>query len=89
MMNLHKGFSWYLFAGSQGRAIGRNMFLDGNTFRDSHSVDSKLFVADFQAGVAIAYGAARLSVAQIWRTKEFDGQDGHDEFGAVNLSWHF
>jgi lipid A 3-O-deacylase len=89
MMSQHSGLSWYLFAGSQGRAVGRNLFLDGNTFRDSHSVDRKFFVADFQAGVAIAYGSARLSLAQIWRTKEFDGQDGHDEFGAVNLSWHF
>ncbi len=89
MMSKHSGLSWYLFAGTQGRAIARNMFLDGNTFRDSHSVDSKFFVADFQAGLAIAYGAARLSLAQIWRTKEFEGQDGHDEFGAINLSWHF
>lgn len=89
MMSKHSGLSWYLFAGTQGRAIARNMFLDGNTFRDSHSVDSKIFVADFQAGLAIAYGSARLSVAQIWRTKEFAGQDGHDEFGAINLSWHF
>ena len=89
MMSRHEGLSWYLFAGTQGRAVGRNIFLDGNTFRDSHSVDSKPFVADFQAGIAFAYGSARLSLAQIWRTKEFDGQDGHDEFGAVNLSWHF
>jgi hypothetical protein len=89
MMSKHSGLSWYLFAGTQGRAIARNMFLDGNTFRDSHSVDSKFLVADFQAGLAIAYGPARLSFAQIWRTKEFDGQDGHDEFGAINLSWHF
>jgi hypothetical protein len=89
LMAAHQGLSWYFFAGTQGRAIGRNMFLDGNTFRDSHSVNSKPFVADFQAGLAIAFGSARLSFAQIWRTKEFEGQDGHDEFGAVNLSWHF
>lgn len=89
MMARHSGLSWYLFAGTQGRAVGRNLFLDGNTFRDSHNVDRKFLVADFQAGLAVAYGPARLSIAQIWRTKEFDGQDGHDEFGAINLSWHF
>ena len=47
-----KGFNWYLFAGLEGRAVFRNIFLDGNTFTDSHSVDSKHFVGDIQAGLA-------------------------------------
>lgn len=35
-------FGWYLFAGVEGRAVARNIFLDGNTFRDSRSVDKEL-----------------------------------------------
>jgi len=35
--------SWYLFAGIEGRAVARNIFLDGNTFKDSHSVDKKIW----------------------------------------------
>ncbi len=31
-------FGWYVFAGTDGRAMVRNLFLDGNTFRDSPSV---------------------------------------------------
>src|SRR3546814_11015068 len=31
-----------LFAGVEGRAVLRNIFLDGNTFADSHSVDEAL-----------------------------------------------
>jgi hypothetical protein len=34
----HDGFGWYLFAGIDGRAVARNIFLDGNTFRDSRSL---------------------------------------------------
>ena len=30
---------WYLFAGAEGRAVARNIFLDGNSFRNSRSVD--------------------------------------------------
>lgn len=89
VMNKHTGFSWYLFAGTEGRAVARNLFLDGNTFRDSPSVDSKPFVADFQVGVAMALGSARLSLAEVWRTKEFDEQKEPDKFGTLNLSWHF
>ena len=28
-------WGWYLFAGVEGRAVARNIFLDGNTFSDS------------------------------------------------------
>lgn len=48
-----KGFNWYLFAGIEGRLILHNIFLDGNTFSSSHSVDKKLWVGDLQAGLAI------------------------------------
>lgn len=34
-------FGWYIFAGVEGRAVARNIFLDGNTFRDSRSVKKK------------------------------------------------
>jgi len=36
----------YLFAFVDGRAVGRDIFLDGNTFTDSHSVTRKTFVGD-------------------------------------------
>ena len=82
-------FSWFLFAGVDGRAIARNIFLDGNTFRDSHSVDKKYFVADANAGVAITYDDYRLSYTLNYRTKEFDGQEDGSLFGAVTASTRF
>ena len=41
-----KTYSMYLFAFVDGRAVGRDIFLDGNTFTDSHSVTRKTFVGD-------------------------------------------
>ena len=49
---------WYLFAGFECRLVGRNIFLDGNTFSDSHSMDKRYLVGDFQTGVALTYGRA-------------------------------
>src|SRR3546814_8870959 len=46
-------FGWYFFAGAEGRIVARNIFLDGNTFKDSHSVDKRPLVADLQAGIAV------------------------------------
>lgn len=83
------GFAWYLFAGAQGRAVARDIFLDGNTFSDSHSVDKKTFVGDFQIGAAIAIDNARLAVTQVFRTRKFKCQRQPDRFGAVSLSVRF
>ncbi len=82
-------FSWHLFGGIEGRAVARNIFLDGNTFADSYSVDKKLFVGDASAGIAFTYGHTRLSYALMYRTKEFDKQDDPSIFGTVTLGYRF
>jgi lipid A 3-O-deacylase len=84
-----KTFSWYLFGGVEGRAVARNIFLDGNTFADSYSVDKKPFVADANAGLALTYGDVRMSYAVTYRTHEFDTQDGGNIFGTVSLGYRF
>ncbi|MCP5362094.1 MAG: lipid A deacylase LpxR family protein [Hyphomicrobiales bacterium] len=80
---------WYLFAGFEGRAVARNIFLDGNTFGDSHDVDKKHFTGDFQAGIAFTYKDVRLAYTTVYRTKEYDVQHGGDRFGALTLSVKF
>ena len=45
-------FGWYLFAGVDGQAVGRNIFLDGNTDGNSLRVSHRPFVAEAQAGLA-------------------------------------
>lgn len=83
------GFNWYIFAGTEGRAVLRNIFLDGNTFTDSPSVDKKPLVGDVQAGVASQWGRFQLSYTQIYRSKEYDGQSSGDVFGSLSLSYRF
>ena len=83
------GFAWYFFAGVDGRLVGRNIFLDGNTFADSHSVDKKTAVGDLQFGLAVLAGPFRFSYSQVRRTKEFDGQNQTDRFGAVSVTVKF
>ena len=82
------GFSWYLFAGVEARAVARNIFLDGNTFTDSHSVDKNVLVGEAQVGFAVSLGQYRLAYTHVMRTPEFDGQDA-DMFGSLSLSIAF
>jgi lipid A 3-O-deacylase len=79
-------FGWYLFAGVEGRAVARNIFLDGNTFVDSPHVSKRALVADIQGGLAITYDRLRLSYTQVWRSKEFYGQATPEKFGAISAS---
>jgi len=81
-----RSFSGYFFAGVEGRAVLRNMFLDGNTFGDSHSVEKFPFVGDFQGGFAVVGFDVRAAFTYVVRTREFVLQDGVDRFGAVTLS---
>ena len=69
--------------------VGRNIFLDGNTFADSRSVDKIPVVADFQAGVAVTFQRFRVSYTQDFRSPEFHGQKGFDDFGSLALSLRF
>ena len=78
--------SWSLFAGVQGRAVAHNLFLDGNTFEDSASVDRNPFVLDMQTGVSISAGSVRLAYTYVWRTEEFETQPTRQDFGALSLS---
>ncbi|SLN28824.1 hypothetical protein OCH7691_00962 [Oceanibacterium hippocampi] len=79
----------YFFAGFDGRAVAHNIFLDGNTFTDSRSVDRIPLVADLQLGVAFTWRSTRLAYTYVLRSHEFEGQDSADEFGAISLSFQF
>ena len=80
------GLAWYVFIGAEGRGVAHNIFLDGNSFRRSHSVDKKHFVGDVQGGVALIIGTVRMAYTQVYRTREFDGQEKTDQFGAFSVS---
>ncbi len=80
---------WQIFGGAELRLVGRNIFLDGNTFRKSHRVEKENFVLDLQAGAAITLGKVRVTFTNTFRSKEFVKQDSWDEFGSISLAFHF
>jgi lipid A 3-O-deacylase len=79
----------YLFACTEGRAVMHNIFLDGNTFKDSHSVNSEPVVADCMGGIGVITGQYQIYFAYVDRTKEFDDQEESQKFGSFNISYSF
>ena len=82
-------FGWYLFAGFDGQAVARNIFLDGNTDGFSQRVSHRPFVGEAQAGLAILWRGMRLSYTQILRTPEFFERDRITQFGSFNLTFRY
>ena len=79
---------WYVFAGVQGRAVARNIFLDGNTFVDSPRVDKRILVGDLSAGASVFWlDFAKLDFVFTLRSEEFVGQGAWSRFGGLNLSF--
>ncbi len=77
----------YIFAGFEGRAVARDMFLDGNLWRDSPRVTGRRdFVGDMQFGIALHGGDVQVAFTYVHRTEEFTAQAGPQRFGAVSIS---
>ena len=85
----NQGFGLYVFAMADGRAVLRDIFLDGNTFADSHSVDKKPFVADFGLGIGLAIHGFKLCYTHVLQTKEFSGQEDEQSFGSITVSFTY
>ncbi len=84
---LDRAVSLHVFASFDGRAVARDIFLDGNTFRESHSVDKKHFVGDMSLGIGLIYHRWKVSLARVWRSEEFEGQDEPHQFGSISVSY--
>jgi hypothetical protein len=80
---------WYVFAGGELRAVARDIFLDGNTWKDSHSVGREPFVADLQTGFALLFNRFRLTYTHVFVSPEFKQQSQWDQYGALTLSFNF
>lgn len=87
--NEFKSFSFHLFAAVNGRAVLHDIFLDGNTFSDSHSVSKETFVGDFVLGASLSFRRLKFAYSHVLRTKEFKRQPDTQQFGSISISYTY
>lgn len=84
------GGGGYGFIRVAGRAVEHNLFLEGNSYKDSHGVDGETLVGEIQAGLDVYYHAdgwkLQAGYSQTFVSEEFDGQDGSMGYGSLMLS---
>lgn len=79
----------YVFGGANANLVLRNITLDGNTWKDSPSVDKEWFVPAAEVGMALATRRFTVAFAYVFWGKEFKGQPDNSEFGAFTVSYLF
>ena len=84
-------FAWYVFAGADAQAVGRDIFLDGSTWRqNSPHVSKRAFLGEFQGGAAVMLYGVRVTYTQVFQTPSFSRQrSGLFNFGSLALSARF
>ena len=86
LFSVDKHPSWYFCFGVETRYVVRNIFLDGNSFQESHSIEKEPVVADLQFGFVFKVSNVRLAISNTIRSKEFTIQQNETHYGAVNIS---
>jgi len=76
---------WHVFTEIETRAVARNIFLDGNTRSDSHSVRKRPLVGHLAAGLEYEGTRFGLRITKVVRSKEFYGQVQPDEYGSITF----
>lgn len=85
-----RGFGFYGFVRVAGRAVGHNMLIEGNNFRDSNGESIYNLVGEIQGGVAVQYHWDNISIdlmyGQTVVTPEFREQETTHAYGSLSLA---
>jgi len=86
---LGKEWSVFAFVAFSGELVLRDIFLDGNTFEDSHSVEKENLIGNIVFGLTAQKGAFGASLTQTVKSEDFEGQDGLNTNASVRLLFNY
>ena len=89
LLSLVKNWSVCFNFSMTGSAVARDIFLDGNTFKSSHSVDKNVFVAYASVGLSARYKTFTIDVTNTRNTKKGNKEGALQDVGTVIASWQF
>jgi lipid A 3-O-deacylase len=77
----------YLSAGGSIEAVGRDLFLDGSTFRRSAHTEREALVVSRELGVAARYGRITLEYRAVTQGKDYPAGPSTHPFGIIGVTW--
>ena len=82
-------YGWYLFLNASVSYVANDIFINGSTFHDSHSVDLIHPQATISAGVMANIYNFSILYTLLYSTDEYEGQAEHSRYGSVAVTYHF
>ncbi len=80
---------WYMFVNVQGRFVANDITIDGNTFKDSHSVPLEHWQAAATAGAAFGFKRWAFLLSALVATDRFEGQPDTTKFGSLSVTYNY
>ena len=81
--------AWYLFAHSSASYVANDIFIDGNTFQDSHSVDLINEQMAISAGVMVNIANWSLRYTFFALSDRYQEQRVDQRFGSLSITYNF
>ncbi len=79
-------FSIHFYTILDGQFVLRDIFLDGNTFKDSHRVDKNNWLGMLTLGVGIQIHRFKIDYSYVRQTRTFKTQKKPHQYGGITLS---
>jgi len=80
---------WYFFVNVSAFYVANDIFIDGNTFWDSHSVDLIHQQFSMSAGVMVNIHRWNIFYTLLHSTDQYHGQNERTRFGSVTVTYNF
>jgi len=90
--NTKSDTSFFLNLSAGINLIARDIFLDGNTFKDSHSTNKKFFTAYIMAGLTYRYKQYKIDFFHNYYTEDYEQRDLYREYrgySSLNFTYNF
>ncbi|MCW9025758.1 MAG: lipid A deacylase LpxR family protein [Thiovulaceae bacterium] len=87
LMSNKKVWSFSFNLNAATSAVARDIFLDGNTDGDSHSIKKERIIGYTGGGFSLRYKRFILDFIRVYNTKKFNSENGGHDTGSIVLSW--
>lgn len=71
----------------RGEWVARNLFLDGNTFRDGPRVDRLPLVGEMEVGAGVRAGGVAVAFRVVTRGREYDSEPDAHRYSTISVTY--
>jgi hypothetical protein len=83
----YKRFGIYFFCSADAKFIPRNIFLDGNTFKNSHSVKKNPVTGTTTIGIGLIIHRFNIIYGHVFDSKVYKKQKDRQYYGTLSVSY--